>query len=567
MQYILITLLFGALAALTASGRLDRLITRLPLPAGQSGRLLLSSLFGLVAIFYFALISIVIIDQDRVGHMKKIYFGSALPEGRVIAVDGQQGPQAEILGPGFHFIPMVNFIYTIEQLSLVEIAPGEVGIVTALDGVPLAAGQFIATRFPQSQLAEMLNAEQFLTEGGEKGPQLAVLPPGRYRLNRYLFSVQPVDALDVPKGTVAVIKSNVREQEDCPLPLPSGHTGEALVSPLVPIGCPGVQEQPKTPNRYYLNTEAYDPVIVPTTIQTWSYKGGYTQREISLTVDSEGNITQRAKEFAVPIPKGVADAAITTTIEGWRVPVEVRVLVQVNPLDAPRVVAAVGTLNDVEEKIGTPTLRSVVRNVTGEPGRQVLDLINKRGEIEQQVAAALSPELAKAGVTLKEIRFGDPIIPPELLVARQREQLATQLEATYEQEQMAQLKRVEVERARAEATEQPRIVAAEINVKVAEQTKRQLQLQGEGEKLKLMEIAAGQRAQVEVLGQESAKQLAMLKEILAAAVQNPEIVKVPSVLVGHDASSLEGAAAVLGASNIVQWARDLSTGSAATKAP
>ena len=263
----------------------------------------------------------------------------------------------------------------------------------------------------------------------------------------------------------------------------------------------------------------------------------------------------------------VADAAITTTIEGWRVPVEVRVLVQVNPLDAPRVVAAVGTLNDVEEKIGTPTLRSVVRNVTGEPGRQVLDLINKRGEIEQQVAAALSPELAKAGVTLKEIRFGDPIIPPELLVARQREQLATQLEATYEQEQMAQLKRVEVERARAEATEQPRIVAAEINVKVAEQTKRQLQLQGEGEKLKLMEIAAGQRAQVEVLGQESAKQLAMLKEILAAAVQNPEIVKVPSVLVGHDASSLEGAAAVLGASNIVQWARDLSTGSAATKAP
>jgi len=45
--------------------------------------------------------------------------------------------------------------------------------------------------------------------------------------------------------------------------------------------------------------------------------------------------------------------------------------------------------------------------------------------------------------------------------------------------------------------------------------------------------------------------------VLAAARENPDIVKVPTVLVqGADAQGLTGAAAVLGASNIVQMLRD-----------
>jgi hypothetical protein len=45
----------------------------------------------------------------------------------------------------------------------------------------------------------------------------------------------------------------------------------------------------------------------------------------------------------------------------------------------------------------------------------------------------------------------------------------------------------------------------------------------------------------------------MLKEILAAARENPDIVKVPTVLVGgENGGGLAGAAAVLGASNLLQ---------------
>jgi hypothetical protein len=77
-----------------------------------------------------------------------------------------------------------------------------------------------------------------------------------------------------------------------------------------------------------------------------------------------------------------------------------------------------------------------------------------------------------------------------------------------------------------------------------------MQKEGEGEKLRLMEIATGQKAQVEVLGQDRVMQLAMLKEILEAAKENPQIVKVPNVLVQGTAGGFEGAAAILGASNL-----------------
>jgi hypothetical protein len=551
MLLLLATIVFSVLAILTASGFGRKIIAEhyhleISEPFYRSFGLLL---FSSLAVVTFLMLSMVVIDQDRVGHLKRIYLGKPLPEGRVIALPGEQGPQAEILGPGFYVIPFVNLLFTVEQLPLVDIPEGKAGILVAKDGKPLKDNEFVSKVFAQNTLDTLINAVAFLKQGGQRGPQLAYLSPGKYRLNQYLFDVTLVDALDVPRGTVAVIKSNVNERDDC-----KPVVGAAAL-PLVAKGCAGVQSEPLMPGRYYLNTIAYNPTIVPTTIQALLYKGGFESRQISLAVDSEGNISQVSKPYSDPVPPEAVDRAVVATIEGWRVPIEVRILIQVTPEDAAKMVALVGSIPEVEKRIATPALRSVVRNVTGAEDRKILDLINKRQELEKAVEAALGGELAKAGVTLKEVRFGDPVIPPELLVTRQREQLATQLGATYEQERQAQLKRAEVERARAEAVEQPRLVAAEFNVKIAEQSKLQLQLQGEGEKLRLIEIAAGQKAQVDVLGQESALQLAMLKEILAAAAGNPNIVKVPTVSVVGSSNSLEGAAAVLGSSNIVNWLR------------
>ena len=501
--------------------------------------------------------SFVIIDHDKIGHLKRIYFSSDMPPGQIIAFDGQNGPQANILGPGFHLKTLVNVLYEVEEFPVVQIPQGSYGFLTAKDGAPLGADEFIAAGSPEKEFNKMLDAEYFLNNGGQKGPQLNVLKPGTYRINLYLFDIKLQKSLNVRAGEVAVVKSNVNEHEGCPTAgelarRGKGGYGTALSVPLVPKGCTGVWDESLLPGRYYLNREAYTATLIPTRARTWVYIGGYEKRRIDLTVTDDGKIHQKAKSRNITKPADAADQAIVVTVEGWRIPLDVRVVVQVDPADAPRVVASVGRLQEVEDRIVTPALRSIVRNVAGGPGRKALDLINKRDELETLVEKSIFPEGAKAGVAIKEVRFGDPAIPPELLVARQRQQLADQLESTYQRERVAQQQRIAVEKSRSTADQQGELVRAQIAVQVAELEKEQLRLKGEGEKLRLIEIAKGQKAQTGILGEDRVYQLAVLDKVLTAAVSNPNIVKIPNVYVQGATGGFEGPAAILGASNLMQ---------------
>ena len=432
---------------------------------------------------------------------------------------------------------------------MIEITEGNYGLMTARDGVPLKEGQYLAAGWPEDKFSDMQNAVFFLKNGGQKGAQLSVLKPGKYRLNRYLFELKIEEATSINTGEVGVIKSNVQEIEIC---RPIEITEESsLAVPLVPKGCIGVWDEPLYPGMYYLNKRAYQITKISTLVQAWEYVGGYTKRHIDLIVDQRGTITQKEREEKIPVMAGAADTAIVVRVEGWQIPLDLRVLVQVDPKNAPFVVASVGGLQQIEDKILTPAIRSILRNVTSAEGRKVFDLQDKRSELEDIVEQKIRPEGKKAGISIKEVRFGDPVIPPELLTARQREQLAGQLKRAYEQEKIAQDERIKSEKSKAEADQQPNLVKAEMEVKIAEQGKLALQKQGEGEKLKLMEIAAGQKKQVDVLGRDRVMRLSVLEKILQAAIEQPDIVKVPGVYVQGD-GGLEGAAAILGASNLMQ---------------
>lgn len=520
---------------------------------------------SLAVVFMILATSFVIVDQDKVGHLKLIYGLKQLPPGHIIAMDGEAGPQAEILGPGFHFKPLLNLLYEVEQQEVTVIPDGRYGYLVTRDGLPLRADQFLADAWPDEQ--KMLDAHYFLTEGrGQKGPQLTVLKPGRYRLNQYLFDVYVKEdlfrATSVPAGFVAVIKSNVQQKPDDACQPVRDERATKLSIPLVPKGCRGVWNEPLLPGTYYLNRRAYEVTLVDTRIQTWQYQGGYARRRINLTLNQNGQIEQTAEREDIVTPQSAADNAVLLRVEGWEIPQDLRVLAQVTPEDAPFVVASVGDLQAVEDKIITPTVRSIVRNVTGSTSplaagqdggnlqsvRRVLDLQDKRPQLEQAVLDALIPEARNAGVSIREVRFGDPVIPPELLLARKREQLAQQMITTFQKEQQAQEERIKTEKARATAEQQPELVRAEIQVEVARQDRTAAQLRGEGEKLRLQEIATGQQVQANVLGRELTYQLAMVKEVLAFIAANPDAVKVPSVLVegGESGASLPAAAAIFG---------------------
>ena len=535
------SIIFAVLAALLAV-----FASKLPLP--RLARSFARPLFATAAAVGILSTSFVVVGSDEVGHLKRIYWGRSLEPGQIIAREGQLGPQAEILGPGFQFRLLLNVLYDVEMKEILTVPEGQYAFLTARDGAPLRPGQFLADAWPKDASRDMLNAAFFLAEGGQKGPQLSVLTPGDYRINRYLFEAKLQPVTRVPTGHVAVVKSNVQDPNATCEAIFASETG-ALTTPLVGRGCRGIWKDALGPGRYYLNKEAYETTEIDTRVQTWKYLGGYTQRDFNLLVQANGGIEQNAVERAIKTPSDAADAAIFVKVEGWNIPLDVRVLVQVTPAKAPFVVASVGNVKEVEDKIMTPAIRSIVRNVVGQ--LKVFDLQEARAKLETLVRETIIPEGLKAGVTVKEVRFGEPALPPSLRIPRLRNQLAAELIKTYREERKAQEERIATETAKAEADKQPQLVQAQIEVKIAEQQRERDRLRGEGEKLKLTEIATGQKAQVQVLGEDRVVQLAVLEKILDAAVSNPNIVKVPAVLVGGE-GSLEGAAAVLGHSNLLR---------------
>lgn len=535
------------------------------------------------ALSLFAGTSYVFIGKDEVGLLNKIYGIKELPKGQIIAREGEKGPQARILGPGFHFVPLINVINEIEETAIVMVPEGYYGQIVALDGKPMPEGMFIAPRWSEEQHADMLDASYFLNEGGYKGPQASVLKPGKYRLNTKLFKVtvdESTRATIIKAGFVGVVKSNIDEhgglcvEEEVSAADDSAsraNADDALSVKLVQEGCVGIWKEALFPAAYYLNRKAYEVTEVDTRVQTWSYKGGYKKKFIDLTVDQQGNINQAPRHEEQLVPENAADRAVFVKIEGWDIPVELRALVQVSSETAPVVVGAVGGLGEVEDRILTPAIRSIVRNVAGsnirvpireedgslsDPVRyevrkaQVLDLIDNRDAIEAAIEEEIKREGAKAGILVREIRIGEPAIPPELLVSRLRQQLADQLSAAYERETEAQSKRIKTEQARATADQQDELVKAEIAVKVANQREQERAALGRAERIYLEELAAGQKAQAGVLGEEKVAMLQALDKVLAGLKDKPELVTlisklVPNTVVMGDSGGLSGPAAII----------------------
>lgn len=547
--------------------------------------------FGLLALFLAAGTSIIHVPANQVGHLTKIYGVKSLENGRVVAVDGEKGFQAQTIPPGTHFMPFVTVINKFETFPMVTVPPGYYGRITIKDGQSLDGGEILAQAWNEAEYDQMLNAEHFLKTGGQKGLQASVLKPGTYPLNLYLYNVRigmgetediVYDAkyeggvikentplvttiTQIPAGHVGVVKSNIQERgAQCRVIDRSAAGGieGALSVKLVPRGCRGIWIESIQPGNYYLNRDAYEITLVDTRVQTWEYKGGFEKRYIDLAVDQAGNITQSLRKVDVPVEKAYADPAVMVKVEGWDVPQELRALVQVTPENAPVVVASVGGLKQIEDSVLTPSIRSIVRNVAGgtvtyeEDGKKITrstrvsDLINNREILERNVEQLIRIEGMKAGVDIKEIRFGEPAIPPELLVAYQREQLAGQLKRAYQEEQKAQTERQATEQARATAEQQKDLVRAQIDVQRAAQLKLQRQSEGEAEKIYLELVAAGQREQANVLGKENVLMLNLAKEVLATLKEKPELVSVvgklvPQVYVGNG-GGLDSAAGIFG---------------------
>src|SRR5256714_11395483 len=109
-----------------------------------------------------------VIGPNESGLLIKRY-GAELPAGHVIALNGEAGYQARMLGPGWHF-PVWRWRYRVVRVPVVVVQPGDIALVVAPDGKPIPPGPVLAR---EVVCASFPDAAAFLKNGGQPARQPA----------------------------------------------------------------------------------------------------------------------------------------------------------------------------------------------------------------------------------------------------------------------------------------------------------------------------------------------------------------------------------------------------------
>jgi hypothetical protein len=107
------------------------------------------------------------------------------PDNLRVVPDGTQGVWRDVRGEGRHFYNPIEFMVETHG-AVVEIPPGQIGLVESMSGTSLPSGEFLA-------------------DEGQKGIQRRVLTPGKWRLNPYAVRITPQPATRVRPGYVGCV--------------------------------------------------------------------------------------------------------------------------------------------------------------------------------------------------------------------------------------------------------------------------------------------------------------------------------------------------------------------------
>ncbi len=466
-------LLFGGLIALVVRAASGSPAQRATL--GSAG--LAAILLGAAA---FIIASAVYVSSDQTGVVVRT-LGAELPAGHIVAVSGEKGPQAKVLGPGWHF-GYWPWSYEVEKVGTILVPNGQIGIVTALDGQVLPGGTVFAPAWKSAD--DMLDATKFLADGvGFRGPQLSILTPGNYRINPRLFKVDMRPVTLVAAGEVAVVKANAGET----------YTGKEKITvsgvDIVPQGFRGIWRQPLLPGAYNLHPEAFQVIKVKTTQRVYTYQR--IDRPAPVVGDRKPH--QPSTDYSISV----------RSKDGFTFPVDVRLSLSVAADNAPYLVALLGDpdrvvkdeqedeeLEILEARLVLPTARAALRNVAETLG--ALEYVASRSRVETMTSKLVEHEfrpynLTFLGAFIGAIGLDANEAGQKLLLTQTDKEVASNQRATYEQQQQAEVARQQFIRSREEADQQKQLVDAEFAVKTSiERAKAQIEsAKGEAEQIRI----------------------------------------------------------------------------------
>ncbi|MBK5294104.1 MAG: hypothetical protein JJE04_20805 [Acidobacteriia bacterium] len=458
-------------------------------------------------LFHVRLVPVTTIPPGHVG-VASARDGSVIQAGRLLAQKaeghnsfqdgetflkngGQRGPQIEVILPGRYRINTDLFQIEVKEATVIE--ANQVGLVTANDGQPLPSGDLVAPHVEHHN--DFQDAPAFLASRGLRGPQFDLLKPGTYYVNPLMFNVKLDEVMVVNRGEVAVLVSNVGGEPDWLTTEDRLRSGQERY--VVPAGCRGIQVEVAGPGAYYLNRWAYIPYIIPTTNITidWAEQGG--GEEVAGVTLSKSGLSALPQVF---------DELTVISRDGFEMQVSVKVIIRIRPDQAPLMVSKIGSLHNLVEHVVHPMIDSCFRNQASstEAMRFMQDRTLEQHKIEKQART----ELEKYHVEIVSVLISQIVLPQNLMEIQTKRVIATQQQEMYVEQQRAEEKRIATDNTRATADKQPDLVAAQVGVQIAEQTRQQTIIRAEGEA----------RA-IEMLGQASGKKVLAVGSATAEAFQ------------------------------------------------
>jgi uncharacterized membrane protein YqiK len=505
--------------------------------------------------FFFKLFGIIIVPEDKIGlvTLKFVLFGDKkeLPSGRIVAIEGEAGYQAQTLAPGLHFWKWI-WQYDVRLEPLTIIPSGKMGLLMAKDGNELPKGRVLAQSVPSDSFQ---NGELFIRNGGQKGRQAAIITAGFYRINTFLFDItiaemtkieenkvgiittldgEPLEmgqiaGLDVPghnnfqDGDVFLKNGGRRglqqqgvlagmyifnpwfvqiEQVDM-VQIPIGTVGvvNSFIGPegkdvsgedfkhgnIVAKGHKGVWVEPLGPGKYPLNPYTMKVEIVPTTNLVLNWASA---RNESHNLDRHlSTITVRSKD-------------------GFPFNLDVSQIIHIPSYEAPKVIARFGTMMNLVSQVLEPTIGNYFRNSA--QGADVISFLNQRKERQTQAKEHIVAVLEQYNVNGVDTLIGDIAPPDSLMKTLTDRKLAEEQKMTYDTQRLAQETRQTLEKETAVADMQKKIVEAQEGVQIADRIADAAvkKANGEASSVKLQADAESQR--VKLLANAEAEKLRMM---------------------------------------------------------
>ena len=468
----------------------------------------------------------VIIPEDKIGLVTKKFVVSgknkSLPDGKIIALNGEAGYQADTLAPGLYW-GYWAWQYVVDQAALTVIPKGKLGLISAKDGAQLPTGAILARHI---ECDNFQSARLFLENGGQRGKQVNYLNNGVYRINTFLFAVEVAEITSIEDGKIGVITAldgRALDSDTIAGAEIDGHNNfQDFDKFLANGGQRGLQVQVVQAGNYTLNPWAVKVEVVPMVqvpighvLVMISYVGK-EGKDITGEGFKHGNLVQKGERGVCITPLDPGKYAInpythktelvpttnlvlnwadsrneahkldsnlcTITVrskDGFPFNLDVSQIIHVPANEAPKVIARFGSMANLVSQVLEPTIGNYFRNSA--QGADVISFLSTRQERQNAAKEAISKVLEEYNVHAVDTLIGD-IVPPESLMKTLTDRkIAEEQKVTYDTQKMAQETRQTLEKETALADIQPKMVTAQQSVEIAQREAEAVVKKSEGE--------------------------------------------------------------------------------------